>query len=166
MQTNQSNNWDADHRDIFNNNGKSGPVIIHAECRVKRGVSDKLKPYDCISGSMCNSEFRVTIHNYESEALGFDPTIKSEQNYYRFLHLSTLLNFPWGMSIRFRDNDGVVFGVGDIIRLLEERSSEVMKKWEEEKVEFKERQDGTLDKLGSVNSNNTPKTNNDDTMEI
>ncbi len=82
------NNWDKNHTDpngIFRNNGKSSPVIISAECRVKYQSSDgsdnELEYYDCIRGINCGVPFRVTIHNYESEALGFDPTIKSEQNY-------------------------------------------------------------------------------------
>ena len=140
-------NWDVDHRNTANNEGVSSPVIIHAECRIKYSSNDKLEPYDCISGIKCNSEFKVTIHNYKSEALGFDPTIKSEQNYLTFLHLSTLLNFPWGMNVRFRDSDGVIFGAGDIIKLLEERTDDIMEKWEEGQVEFKKRQDETVDKL-------------------
>lgn len=145
-----NNNWDESHTDpngIFRNNGKSSPVIIHAECRVKYFDSNKLEYYDCMSGHNCGIPFRVTIHNYESEALGFDPTIKSEQNYYRFIHLSTLMNLPWGLEVKFRDNDGVVFGAGDIIRLLGERSEEVMKKWDIEQVEFKKKQDKVVSKI-------------------
>lgn len=171
MNIDKHNNWDKDHsikdengKDIYNNNGKSSPVIISAECRIKRGMNDKLTPYDHIAGSYCSQPFRVTIHNYESEALGNDPTIKSEQNYYRFLHLSTLMNFPWGLSVRFRDDDGVIFGAGDIIRLLEERSEEVMKKWEEGQVEFRKRQDETMERLKEdIRSGNV---NDNDIMEI
>lgn len=156
------NNWDEDHTDsdgIFKNNGESSPVIIHAECRVKFGNSDKLEYYDCIKGIACGVPFRVTIHNYESEALGYDPTIKSEQNYYCFIHLSTLLNFPWGIEVKFKDDDGVMFGAGDIIRLLGERSENVMKKWEVDNVEFKKKQDKIVSGLNI-------KPNDDNVMEI
>lgn len=160
------NNWDKDHTDkngIFRNNGKSSPVIIHAECRVKYFDSKKLDYYDCIKGLSCGVPFRITIHNYESEALGFDPTIKSEQNYYCFLHLSTLINLPWGLEVKFRDDDGVMFGTADIIRLLEERTEAVMKKWKEDNVEFKKEQDKVLDK---IYENNVNIADNDDNAMI
>lgn len=168
MEINKHNNFDADHTNpdgIFNNHGQSSPVIIHAECRVKYSTNDKLTPYDCISGTKCNLPFRITIHNYESEALGFDPTIKSEQNYYRFLHLSTLFNMPWGLSVRFRDDDGMVFGAGDIVRLLEERSEKVMKDWKEYKAEEKKRQKETMEKV-KVEYPCKVDNNNNDIMEI
>lgn len=138
---------DWDNRDTTNNNSKSGPVIITAECRIKNGMNGKMTPYNCLNGQHVNMPFRVTIHNYESEALGYDPTIKSEQNYFRFLHLSTLLNFPWAYSIKFRDDDGVVFEVGDIIRLLEERTEEAMIKWEVYQKELEEKQGKVLKKV-------------------
>ncbi len=163
------NNWDDNHTDqngIFNNNGKSSPVIIHAECRVKYrssdGSDDALEYYDCIKGLGCGVPFRVTIHNYESDALGFDPTIKSEQNYFCYIHLSTLMNFPWGMEIKFRDDDGVVFDAGDIVRLLQERTADVMKKWEKDTEEFKKRQDAVVSRIKIIR----PSKIDDDVMVI
>lgn len=133
---------------IFNNNSISSPVIIHAECRIKYYYdSSNLIYYDCINGIICKDKYNVTIHNYESESLGFNPMIKNEQNYCRFIHLSTLLNFPWGLHIKFRDNDGVIFEAGDIIRLLGERTENMMKKWKKGNVEFKKRQDKVVSKL-------------------
>ncbi len=128
----------------MNNNGRSGPVIITAECKIKHGLGDNWEHYNCLIGRLLSTPFLVTIHNYESEVLGYDPTIKSYQNYFRFLHLSTLLNFPWGGRVKFRDVDSkVVFGAGDIVRLLEEKTPEVMKKWELDNERWKIEQDET-----------------------
>lgn len=153
---------------IFNNNGITSPVIIYAECRAKCGIDNKLIPYNCITGMITGSPFRVTIHNYESDALGFDPMIQNEQNYHYYIYLSALLNFPWGLEVKFRDNDGIVFDAGDIIRLLGERSEEVMKKWEEGNVEFKKKQDEVVSKLNIKHRSSTsePSMPNQDIMEI
>ena len=139
-------NWDE--RDITNNNSKSGPVIITAECKVSSRGS-KLQCYNPLIGKVVNDTFKVTIHNYESEALGYDPTVKSYQNYYHFLHLSTLLHMPWGMSVKFRDMEGdkTVFGAYDIVRMLEERTEKVMEEWGKRQVEFKKLQDETAKRV-------------------
>lgn len=140
----EDSNWSK--RDITNNNARSGPVIITAECRISSRGS-KLQCYNPLIGQVVNDKFMVTIHNYKSEALGFDPTVKSEQNYFRFLHLSTLLNMPWGMIVKFRDGDGVVFGAYDIVRLLEERTEKVMEQWEKDQIKFKTLQDEAAERV-------------------
>lgn len=132
---------------IFNNNGKSSPVIIYAECRVKYYGNDNYTYYDCINGKKHNIPYKITIHNYESEALGYDPQIKSEQNYHDFIHLSVLMGFPWGGYVKFKDNDNIMFDIGDIIRLLGERTGDVMKKWKEQNIEFRKRQNKITERV-------------------
>ncbi len=136
---------DEEYLDNIHNDGKSSCAIIVCECRVNKG--GKLQYYNPFVGMMSSVPYRITIHNYESRALGFDPTLKSERNYHQFLHLSTLMNMPWGSSVKFRDDYGVVFGTSDVIRLLSERSEEAIARWEVEYVKFKKLRDETVKKL-------------------
>ncbi len=156
------------NKDHTNNNGETGPVIITAECRLDKGGS--MQYYNPICGKIVNDKFYVTIHNYESEALGKDPVVKSEKVYYHYLYLSTMMDMPWGISIKFRDNNGVIFGLKDIVGLLEDRTPEIMKKWEVKQKEFEMAQRATADKLevddsdiGDIDNNND---NNDGVMTI
>ncbi len=71
------------------------------------------------------------------------------------------------MEIKFRDDDGVIFGTADIIKLLGERTDAVMKKWGEEQVEFKKEQDRVVKRAWGLSVKRTPKADNaDDGMVI